>query len=150
MSYLSRKQGDYRERSRDWFTLQPTHCMAIADYVRRSGTFLFRNQLHVKQTVTSQSSVNGLSNKPTALLTIERTPWKNPVWTLTVTFPWAFISLQELWILFFTLNGAKLSVIVVTARVEVDDHSAVFSEWQFTIKMIMLSRLREEWNLLFT
>lgn len=37
-------------------------------------------------------------------------------------------TLNEHLVLLFTLNGAKLGVIVVTARVEVDDHSAVFSE----------------------
>lgn len=37
-------------------------------------------------------------------------------------------TLNENRVLLFTLNGAKLSVIVVTARVEVDDHSAIFSE----------------------
>lgn len=150
MTYFLRKQGDCKERSSDWLTPQPIHCMRI--------TFVPHISLQkstVKQTVTSQSSLNGLSNKPTALLTITRTPWKNPACLnscryISVRVHLFSSTLNENRVLLFTLNGTKLSVIVVTARLEVDDHSAVFLEWQFTIKTIMLSQVREEWNLLFT
>ena len=100
--------------------------------LRSSGTFLFRNQ---QRTVTSQSSLNGLSNKPTALLTNAlKESCLNSDRYISVSVHLFSSTLNKNRALLFTLNGTKFSVIVVTARVEVDDHSAVFSEWQFTIK----------------
>lgn len=104
--------------------------MAIADYVRRSGTFLFRNQLLSKQLpLKAPYTASLISDSPTHdRANALKESCLNSDRYISMSVHLFARTLNENRVLLFTLNGAKLSVIVVTERVEVDDHSAIFSE----------------------